>query len=131
MTNPLIARRKGNLYEIFPLSQESLRQCPDPAPLGRVTLSGFFQSTDRELTELVVAYARFAGKQSLPERLALIRKAWDTLCEDRNAEARAEQWAENAWLRAAEEGNYAGSEEEARDRYMEWLDGRDYADPQP
>jgi hypothetical protein len=108
------------MYDIFTLSQEDLARFPDAKPLATVTLSGFFRSSDDELRELVVAYARFAGKQSLPERLALIRKAWDTLCADRDAEARAEQYAENAWLRQAEEG-YFNAEEDARERYLEWL----------
>ena len=39
------------------------------------------------------------------------------------AEAAAEAWAEGAWLRAAEAGDYAGSLEEARDRYLDSLAG--------
>jgi hypothetical protein len=121
-TTALTARRVPNsrLYEIFCYTPEELKQYPDTKPLAKLTATGFFTSTDTEFLELVVAYARFAGKQALPERLALIRKAWDTLCADRAAEARAEQYAESAWLRQAEEG-YFNPEEDARERYLEWL----------
>jgi hypothetical protein len=120
---PLTARRidAGRAFDIFPLTLADLRRFPDAKPLGRLTMSGFFRSDDRDLTEYVASAFRFQPRDlPLPERLALVRKCWEGLCADRKAESDAEIWAENAWLRAAEAGTPDTWADEDRERAIEF-----------
>lgn len=69
-----------------------------------------------DLTDAALAALSIPARNALLDQLAL--DAYD------EAQALAEIAAESAWLRAAEAGTYAGSLEEAEDR---WLDSLTYA----
>jgi hypothetical protein len=84
-----------------------------------------FRSSDDELQECVVHAVRGMAldRTSLRPILAKVKEVREWLAEDARKLAEAEQWAENAWLRAAEQGTWEDFEEEARERDREWFFG--------
>lgn len=101
---------------------------PMQVPFGVLTNNDTdwnFYSNDEEL-QYIVRGMSMPRNANLAQRLRAVREAVEHLDEQRNAEARAEQHAEGAWLRAAEAGTPDTWAEEERERMMDFYreDGR-------
>lgn len=89
----MIARRQGSDFELF----------ADGFKIGRLAdceVCHVFESDDEEIEDYIAN--RIEGDMSVREMLAAVRAGYEAFDRDQASLAKAEAYAESAWLRHAE-----------------------------